>query len=302
MQYIKEYSIEGIIKRVVLSLDRYINKKYVVDGFDLYVGRNHRLKSAQKLFPMYDRFLPYLASLNNSENGWIIDIGANVGDTTLGMLKHMRGGIISVEPADEFYGLLEQNIGMLDEKFKKRIILKHVLIADDTTRNYTIDISKGTGKRKENSKSITPIYTIPQLIDECGVQIKDIKIIKSDTDGYDADCILSMGNLLSIYSPILYWENSMENQQQYNRVKEMNNYLYESGYTTCFVFDQYGNYLVHGELKSTLDEIDDYLRRNVLVRSSRVTFSYVDVLACKKEDEKKCIETVRKYETYYGMK
>src|SRR5271156_3496303 len=61
-----------------------------------YVG--HRL---------YDRFLPVLC--RHLPNGWIVDVGANVGDTAVGIARETSNPILSVEASAEFYALLERN-------------------------------------------------------------------------------------------------------------------------------------------------------------------------------------------------
>lgn len=90
---------------------------YNIDGFVMNLGEGHMLSLAQKYNPMYDRFVPYLAKLVSDDKNWIVDIGANVGDTTAAMIKHTNSKILCVEPTEKFYKLLIKNINNFGEQY-----------------------------------------------------------------------------------------------------------------------------------------------------------------------------------------
>ena len=66
----------------------------------------------------------------------------------------------------------------------------------------------------------------------------------------------------------------------------MDSYLEHKGYTCCFIFDNYGNFLCEGN-PGTLKEIHHYLYQMAAGKSNR-TFYYVYVLICRRDQQKIC--------------
>lgn len=85
----------------------------------------------QKKFPLYDKFLPILAKYLPLE-GTIIDIGANIGTTTLGMRKECYNPIIAIENDPKALKYLAQN---LTETDNVTIIPDSILYCLDKLRN-----------------------------------------------------------------------------------------------------------------------------------------------------------------------
>ena len=104
------------IKRKIKKLYRIIHPEkpqqfYQIDGFTLDMGEGHMLSITQRENPMYDRFVPYLGKLAGDESEkWIVDIGANVGDTTAALIKHTACKVLCIEPTEKFYRLCKANI------------------------------------------------------------------------------------------------------------------------------------------------------------------------------------------------
>ncbi len=86
---------------------------------------------------MYDRFVPYLGMLANTNKGVFIDIGANVGDTVAALVRHTDAKIICVEPISQFYALLCKNIKNFGSTYSNRILLVNAYISIDDGINYT---------------------------------------------------------------------------------------------------------------------------------------------------------------------
>src|SRR5262249_62161999 len=56
---------------------------------------------------LYDRFLPVLC--RHLPMGWLVDVGANVGATAVGIARECANPILCVEMDDEFCALLRRN-------------------------------------------------------------------------------------------------------------------------------------------------------------------------------------------------
>lgn len=290
----------SVIKNFYHKLQRKFEKPkryYNIDGFDMDLGQGHMLSLIQKYNPMYDRFVPYLAKLVQGNSKWIVDIGANVGDTTAAMIKHTNANILCVEPTEKFYNLLIKNISNFGELYNKRIMLANAFIAADSAQYTSVTIG-GTAVMCESNESNIPAYTLPNLLKRENIDINNVALIKTDTDGFDSDCMMSMGEYLKDISPFLYWENQIDNDMQYKKFLNMADYLHKYEYNNFFVFDNYGNYLCKTDYIG-LKEMCSYINR-IRKAKSTYTFRYMDVLACKDNKVIVCKNAIDEYLNVYG--
>lgn len=276
------------------------SRNYVIEGVCIDLGEGHALPSYQKYFKMYDRFIPYLAKMTQEKTGkYIIDIGANVGDTLAAMLNHTDDNFLCIEPVGQFFNLLASNIQHFDNP--NRIWLEQAFITDKMSETYEAIISnKGTAAKMptdSNTTSRIPSKSVDYLLEERNITYEEVDLLKIDTDGFDADCIISASKLLEKGSAFIYWENYNETYDQY--IKYLNAYrlLNENGYSVFFVFDNYGNYLCKGGI-DVLNSILDYVQR-AHTGCIGNTFKYFDVLTCKMNDVEKCERYITQYLDQY---
>lgn len=292
--------MSNIFFRIINKLQRKFEKPkryYNIDGFDMDLGEGHMLSLSQKYNPMYDRFVPYLAKLVQDNSQWIVDVGANVGDTTAAMIKHTNANILCVEPTEKFYNLLIKNISNFGELYNKRIMLANAFIAADSAQYTSVTIG-GIAVMCESNESNIPAYTLPNLLKIKNIDINNVALIKTDTDGFDSDCMMSMGEYLKDISPFLYWENQIDNDMQYKKFLNMADYLHKYEYNNFFVFDNYGNYLCKTDYMG-LKDICGYINR-VQHKKSTYTFRYIDVLGCKEDKISECENVIKEYLKIYG--
>lgn len=268
------------------------NTHYAIDDLKIELNKKHKLPEYQNQFPMYDRFLPCLADCFVDSKGWIIDIGANVGDTTFAVIKHTKANVLAVEPAKLFYDLLEKNINSLPSELSERIKLEKAFVTSKK-QLFSVKVTDGTAVMEETTDSDAPALTIVDLLKKNGIDAHDVAVIKSDTDGYDADCIMSAGELFNDCSPILFYENQIDNMDQMNSFNTMSEYLQEHGYCNYYVFDNFGNYLCKTDSVG-MKSINGYLDRINRQISAR-TFFYVDVMACKDSSVAICENAIASY-------
>ena len=298
--YIHTY-IHTLAKNVIDAYRKWHAEKperfYNIDGFDMDLGDGHMLQLMQKYNPMYDRFVPYLGMIadeKNIPNGIIVDIGANVGDTVAAFIRHTKSNAICVEPTQKFYNLCKKNINGFGHEYTDRISLVNAYVSDVETTGFVSEVIDGTAiKRTTASDAEAPTYTLPNIVGQCGYDMEQLSVIKIDTDGYDADCIFSLGEELRNISPVIFWENQIDDISQYEKYVSMGNFLYKSGYNDFFVFDNYGNYLCHTD-KNGYVEINNYIKRMLNKKSTR-SFFYVDVLAAKETDVESCHKAIEDY-------
>ncbi len=309
MQIADEQIIDGnnpdYMGRYILKPNYFKGQEfYDIEGFQVKLSRTHRLQEYKRKCLLYDAFIPYLAQLeeqlNKNRKHWIIDVGANVGDTVSAMIKYTSAYFLAVEPTESYYSLMLENVKMMDAKYIERIkpLQAYISIGD---RNKLISLeSNGTAIAVQGGESLdVPVLSIEKMLDKCGVNMNEVGLLKVDTDGFDADCIMSCGELLKTNSPILYYENQVDTKEQYNKYVDLCDYLLESGYKHYFVFDNFGNFIgrMDGE---TVKSINGYLATINSYWSPR-TFYYVDILCCKEEDGEKAGEIIKKYRQNYPI-
>lgn len=101
--------------------------KYKIGKYMISIPPNFALPKLQSTVKLYDRFLPVLASKIDAENKLIIDVGANIGDTTIAMMQHCKNRFLCIEPSSVL-PYLEENIKNLSPEDYKRISIIKKLV------------------------------------------------------------------------------------------------------------------------------------------------------------------------------
>lgn len=264
-----------------------LNKYYVIDGFKIELSDNHMLSYYQEAFCYYDKLLPILVNslASHHSDHWIIDIGANVGDTLFSLLKQSPSKFLCIEPDKEFYQLLEKNLSTLPREYQKRVHCLNTIVVLDPSKAIKLENKLGTAHKVELGHTVIQEHSnstkLKDIIIEQAIEPKNIDFIKVDTDGFDWECLMSLEALINDIDCCIYFENQLDKNNFYQQkgYQKLANYLAEAGYTTFFCFDNFGNYLAQGDVEFLLD-INNYLNRINNNKTAR-TFYYVDVLACK---------------------
>lgn len=272
-------------------------KNYYIGVRKIQMDKDHALPQMQRELMMYDRFVPFLGTITQKKSGkYIIDIGANIGDTVMAMWDYTDDKFLCIEPEKIFLNKGKENIETLGEK--SRVSFEKVFITDNVEIKYVSNVYKGGTAVKEeirgdHNKEAIPNKSLDELLTEKGIMSEDIDLIKIDTDGFDADCIISGEDVLKNGQALLYWENAVFNYEQYKKYQKAYDLLEESGYTSFFIFDNCGNYMCRANI-GALRSISSYLQR-INMGWDRITFDYVDVLGCKEEDIEKCQQGIAEY-------
>lgn len=297
------------LENVLLSNYLAKNNIYEIEGFKVKLSTEHRLQQYKRRCLMYNEFVPYLGRLEEilvkksggGNSHWIIDIGANVGDTSLGMVKYTSADILAVEPTECYYQLLIENISEIDIQYSNRIKPVQAYISNDENKKLVSLRRNGTAVAvaSPDEKVDVPTISIKNLLSKYNIDVNSVNLIKVDTDGFDFECIMSCGELLKSSSPVLYYENQIDTRMQYEKYIEMYEYLSKCKYTHYFVFDNYGNYMGCMD-NEALKSLNRYLVTMNNYWSVR-TFWYVDVLACKEGEKENVKEIVEQYLKNYSI-
>lgn len=205
----------------------------------LYLPHDHFLPHYLRKYSYYDRFLPILAA-NLPPGSLVLDVGANVGDTLISMYsRNLDLKFVCVEPNQDFGRYLIRNSHQIPPS---QIHIVNVPISDRPSRvnliatGGTARVSSRVGKHGAETATIDEIMNkIPEELRE-----SKLSLIKTDTDGHDAQVILSATETIKAHKPIVFMECQVNNQEAIGKYIESFLLLSSIGYTFCLVFDNLG--------------------------------------------------------------
>lgn len=285
---------EKFIKLLTTKLkdfDEIKEREYPLGKYKIVLNDNHVLDKYQQLFPLYNRFLPVLCA---GFDGLIIDIGANIGDTSISIFsENSKSFIVGVEPDDIFYAQCINNIQQNDLTDRFLGVKKFI---STNKGKYSIEKSDtlSTGSISVDTNQSVEINTISfiELIDLIPTE-KSVKfdILKIDTDGFDWDIIDSFveyNKNLSINPRFIFFE--MQTYLNNGGVKDKNRReiigkyklsiekLQIMGYNNFCLFDNFGTPIKITQSITEIFEINNYIIRSQIY-NSHSTIYYLDILA-----------------------
>jgi FkbM family methyltransferase len=147
----------------------------------------------------------------------VIDVGANIADSSIYFVLHGAKRVIGIEPLFKNYGLAERNIKL--NNFANRITL---VLAGCSARpgsaNITVGEEKGVGwqiSSGPNHGITIPMLTLKQILQQNNVSNEETAL-KMDCEGCEYDVILSSpDDMLKSFSNIL-----IEYHYGYGGIKE----------------------------------------------------------------------------------
>lgn len=235
---------------------RWMRRSHTIGAYRVELPPGHMLDEHQQAFLNYDKKLPLIAKLVAAkyEHVVTVDIGANIGDSAVAIRSAIPGPIICVEGNPAFLPYLHTNLKGLPGT--NRVIPKFIRASDEGADDYEIRTSRGTAhlvpKATSTPAGIEPATTTIREIFVNNADLGTVRLIKSDTDGYDFAILLSALDTLSEYLPVLYFEfDPLIGSSSGVAAIKMIEGLRNIGYEMVIVYDNYGNYLVGSAL--TLD-------------------------------------------------
>ncbi len=287
--------ISKILKKFKSSPNK--NGVYTVGDFILSCPPNYGNINFSEKFELYDKFLPVLVRHIDQE-GSVIDIGANIGDTAFSMLPNCNNKIIGIEASDLFFDFFEKNVKNLLPDGGDRITSVKAFVGTRRISGKLSHMNWGTATLDMEDKDTSSAH-IP--LDEILDSKTKISLIKTDTDGFDFDVIESGKTILSTSEPILFWENEIKNDFQLQGYADLYNRLESIGYKYLFVFDNFGNILFEYCSYKVLKELNNYIY-NLYINNRKKTLYYTDVLACTEKNIIYVENAINSYKSIYNIK
>jgi FkbM family methyltransferase len=260
-----------------------LSKKHKYKYFSILIPADHALPEYKKIHKNYDRFLPHLVKYFNSGKYTVVDIGANIGDSLAGMIeKNSKLNFICIEADNNFYDYLKKNLQIIKQNIKnaKVKIIKEFIGKNIT--NVFLNGKNGTKKAEINKKK-GDIKCLP--LDKILSNVSNIRLIKTDTDGFDYDVLNSSISIIKKNLPLIFFEYQFENKYKIYSYLKTFKLLEKIGYCDWVIFDNYGTIILRTNQLKIIEKLTNYINLQNNSNATR-TILYFDILTCINKDSK----------------
>ena len=186
-------------------------QRYRIGRYDVTLPPAHRLPWFQALFPRYDRYAAALLQelLAGARTPLLIDVGANVGDTTLLALDavpHLE--VVAVEGDPEFLGYLRANTREVAAQVT--VVDRFLPVRDHRPLRYRGNSSTGGFVPATDAGTATAgppsgeELTVDDLLRRA--EDHDLVVWKSDTDGLDLTLLDQDWDLIVSSCDVVWFE------------------------------------------------------------------------------------------------
>lgn len=197
----------------------------------------------------------------SEKDGFIIDIGAHTGDTTVPMALAVghNGLVLGIEPNRYVYKILAKN-AQLNPKLTHIVPLPFAATAEDGEFNFNYSdasFCNGGFLSEIQNQHHGHVYTLPvigknlqsYLYENYFADLKRLQLLKIDAEGYDKEILKTFHRLLKEYKPYILAE-CYKRLTQPER-EELYDVIADYGYTLYYL----ENFETDGE-KSKIDRSD----------------------------------------------
>jgi FkbM family methyltransferase len=174
-----------------------------VQGVNLSMPWSHRLPDYAARDGRYGQNLVDLAALLAEDDELtVLDVGANIGDSAVQILHAADGRVLCVE-ADPFY----LRYLHLNADPDPRITVVEALLAPGASQDAASAVRVGGTTRFAEgvAADAMPVVAVTALR-ELHPEFDRLRLVKSDTDGYDTTLIAAIAETWSDASPVLFFE------------------------------------------------------------------------------------------------
>ncbi|MDZ5620011.1 hypothetical protein SFC88_04210 [Nocardioides sp. HM23] len=267
-----------------LVRDRFPNRKVVrdVQGVRLVLPWSHRLPDYAGPGSPYGQNLVELAHAlaEAAPPLTVLDVGANVGDSALQILNATDGRVLCVE-ADTFYlDFLHRNVDADD----RITVVESLLAVDDAAAATTAVRTGGTTRFVKGEDPDAMPSIAPGALRAAQPDFSELRLVKSDTDGYDVALVPAVAEAWADSRPVLFFEYDpyLTRIAGYDPLSVWPR-LEELGYREAAVWNHAGlpvGRMTTAELAERSPELDDFPAKRPGSRS------YWDVALAHEDDDR----------------
>ena len=232
---------------------------------DLVVSTDHPLPHTLATHPLYSQNLPRLVSLVATKypQPGLIDVGANIGDTALFVRAVTDTPVLCIEGNRDYIPFLRRNVAGVPD-----VQLEECFLGDDDRQHlWSVVSHNGTGRLSARSSASSARHTPTRTLDDVLAvrsRLLHAKVLKSDTDGFEAKVVRGAHRYLSQARPMVFLEYDPQLLAEHgDDGLEMLVELRNMGYCAALVYDAYGILLLGLPLDEWMivEQLHDYLRQ-----------------------------------------
>jgi len=157
-------------------------------------------------YPLYDRALPRICqAIKDADNEvFLIDVGANIGDTALQISEKISGcSMLCIEGNEEVIPFLKRNTRKIKNN---KIFYDFRFCVDDSQNNdFAVKMEHGTAHLVKNHTGQVKVSTLDDMITDNPI-FKKVNLLKIDTDGFEITVLNGAKKTLENQRPILFFE------------------------------------------------------------------------------------------------
>lgn len=237
--------------------------RIVQDGraAELTAPMDHPLDRLRAEYPLYDRWLPRLARIvgHAAASEPMIDVGANIGDSIAACrLAGCAAPFIAVEPSARYLAFLRANLTRNAASFGDVRVVNGFI----GPRGVALVLKEANGTAVStvaaSGSGSAPTHTLSELV------TGPVSLLKTDTDGFDAQILLDSRQFLDSAQPVVWAEVEVPTPQDEERWAEVLDGMSASHPFVC-AFDNFGFPIASGLLRDKRGVILDllgYIRRH----------------------------------------
>jgi len=198
-----------VASRALLAVNLRLPDKPVrrtIRGVEMELPRRHGLPHFARPGSPYAANLVDLARLIAEKEGTVcvLDVGANIGDSALFVLDQAPGFVVCVEPDPQWQTYLDTNVGALDNVVVEPSVLVAPEAADLSLAIVHQDVGTSQVQQTTDGTGL-PTITTDELLAR-HPQLADVRLIKSDTDGYDVMLVPALARTFLPSKPVVFFE------------------------------------------------------------------------------------------------
>ena len=256
-----------------------LEKTVKVGNYELIANYEHPIEEYLTQFPYYSRNFARIAKYIEAKYPvyQIIDVGANIGDS-VALLRsaEVQQFVHLIEGDPTYTKLLAKNIPL----FSNIKVYETFLGEENKEQNIAIDNTRGTahiniGAGDQQIK----IVKLDHLVAEN--KIENVKLLKTDTDGFDFKILRGAFNMIKNDQPVLFFEyDSVFLKQQNDDGLAIFEDFKGMGYNKIMYYDNFGKFLISTTLSDTnlLTQLFEYINKK------ESAFPYYDVVLFHEND------------------
>lgn len=243
-------------------------------GTNLKVPHGHIIAASSKVQPLRNQGVLIAAEQLSKKypNKYLVDIGANIGDTAAIMASVSSNPMILVEPSDMYMQFLRNNVS----GFSNQVTLKNCFVGDGELVYGQLLHRSGTAELEVGLDGKHKTHKLSSLAGD------NVCFVKIDTDGFDCNVITSSLSWLENTKPSVVYECCIRNDLEFSGAVSVFWGLYGIGYWCWIVYDDAGRCIIKTQEPEVVLDMLRYLLS--VWRFPGGSICYYDMLCIHRDD------------------